>query len=309
MEGEGKPRVELLYMGQVQQSTGEDWLDAALTLSTARPAVSAQLPELSPWYIRVYEPPALMAAAPVRKGRGLFAASPEAAAFETGAAMDETVVAEVEEAQVDTSGAAVAFRISRKVDVPADNTAHETTILALEFKPELDYLTVPKLIDEVYRRAKVVNDSEVTLLPGPINLFHGGEFVGRATLPLVAPREKFETTMGIDDRIKVERELALREVSKQFIGDRRTLRYAYEIKAKNLLPRQAKIVVCDQLPVAAHEDIRIKVEEIDPPPSKHSEQGELTWELELQSQESRTLRFEFTVSAPRGQTLVGLPEG
>jgi uncharacterized protein (TIGR02231 family) len=210
-------------------------------------------------------------------------------------------------AQVDTSGTAVTFHIPRKVDIPAENTPHKVTVLMLKFEPELDFLTVPKLVDEVYRRAKVVNDSEVTLLPGPVSLYHGGEFLGRATLSKVAPQEEFETTLGIDDRIKVERELVLKEVGKKFIGDRRVRRYAYEIVVQNLLPHPATVVVGDQLPIAGHEDIRVKTEEIDPPPTSESEQGELTWKLELASQQKQTLRFEFTVAAPRSSQLGGLP--
>ena len=312
------PEIELTYLGQVQQSTGEDWSDVDLTLSTARPAVSAELPELRPWYINLYVPPP---APQARRMVRMRAAPAPAMDMFTGAAPDETAGVEQEEeppapeparaealvAQVDTSGTAVTFHIPRRVDIPAENTPHKVTVLMLKFEPELDFFTVPKLVHEVYRRAKVVNDSEVTLLPGSVSLYHGGEFLGRAKLPKVAPQEEFETTLGIDDRIKVERELVLKEVGKQFIGDRRVQRYAYEIVVQNLLPRPATVVVGDQLPVAGHEDVKIKTEEIDPPPTSESEQGELTWKLELAPQEKRTLRFEFTIAAPRSSRLVGLP--
>jgi uncharacterized protein (TIGR02231 family) len=314
-EGKGS-EIELTYLGRVQQSTGEDWADVDLTLSTARPAVSAELPELSPWYVTLYVPPRPLPP-PVPQMSRLGAAM----AATTGAMMDEGELVEAEEApgaeptpaqalvaQVDTSGAAVTFRIPRKVDIPAENTPHKVTVLVLSFEPKLDFLTVPKLVDEVFRRAKVFNESEITLLPGPLSLYHGGEFLGRAKLPKVAPQEEFETTLGIEDRIKAERKLVLREVGKQLIGDRRVRRYAYEIVVQNLLAQPATVVVGDQLPVAGHEDIRVKVEEIDPPATRQSEQGELTWKLELASQEKRTLRFEFTVAAPRGSRLVGLPE-
>jgi uncharacterized protein (TIGR02231 family) len=316
-EGE-TPEIELAYLGQVQQSTGEDWTGVDLTLSTARPAISAELPELSPWYVNLYMP---LPPPTAKRMARLRAAPAPGMGMTTGAALDdaasldmeeeppapEPAMAQALEAQVDTSGTAVTFHIPRKVDIPAENTPHKVTVLMLKFEPELDFLTVPKLVDEVYRRAKVVNDSEVTLLPGPVSLYHGGEFLGRATLPKVAPREEFKTTLGIDDRIKVERELVLKEVGKQLIGDRRVRRYAYEIVVQNLLPHPATVVVGDQLPVAGHEDIRIKAEEIDPPPTSESEQGELTWKLELASQQKQTLRFEFTIAAPRSSQLVGLP--
>jgi uncharacterized protein (TIGR02231 family) len=75
LEEEDNPIVELMYLGQVQQSTGEDWLDVDLVLSTARPAVSAQLPELDPWYINLYQPPVL------RHARARQAAAPMPAAL------------------------------------------------------------------------------------------------------------------------------------------------------------------------------------------------------------------------------------
>ena len=317
LTGEETPPVELTYLGQVQQSTGEDWLDVDLALSTARPAVSAQLPELSPWYVNLYRPPTsarglsrkMAAPAPMQMADFTTGAEAPEEAFEEkeSAAPLPTVAAEVIQAEIDASGAAVTFHIPRRVDIPADNTPHKTAILSLRFMPELDFLTVPKMTDEVYRRAKVLNDSEVTLLPGPVALFRGGEFVGSARLQKVAPQETFETTMGIEDRIKVQRELALREVGKQLIGNQRVLRYAYEIDVQNLLRNPATVFVGDQLPVARHEDIKIRAEEIQPAPTEESEQGEMAWKLELAPQEKRKVRFEFTVSAPRNATLTGLP--
>jgi len=313
-----EPAAELTYLAQVQQSTGEDWSAVDMTLSTARPAISAQLPELSPWYVTLYAPPqpkagrTWVAEAPAPPMADLMAvpgtsgAGPEEA---EEALRMQPVVAEVVEAQVESGGAAVAFRIPRRVDIPADNTPRRVTVLTLKLKPRLDFVTAPKLVGEVYRRAKVVNDSEVLLLPGAVSLFHGGQFAGSAALAKVAPQETFETTLGVEDRIRVERKLVLKEVGKQLIGDRRVLRYAYEIEVENLLPYEAAIEVVDQRPVAGHEDIKVKLESAQPAPTRQDEQGELAWEMKLAQHGKQTLRFEFSLSAPRSAEIVGLPEG
>lgn len=302
-----QPQVELTYLAQVKQSTGEDWLNVDLTLSTARPAVSAQIPELDPWRVGVFHPPLPRAAAPIAQSADF--ALGRAALMEVGAEPEALppAPAETMQAQIDTGGLAVTFRIPRKVDIPADNTTHKVTVLLLQFTPKLDLIAVPKLSNEVYRRARIRNESEATLLPGPLNLFYGTEFVGRADLDQVRPGEEFETTLGLDDRVKVERELVLDEVSKQLIGDRRVRRYAYEIRVESLLSHPATVVIQDQLPIAAHEEIKIKVEPMVPEPTKQSDLGELTWELALAPRQKRTIRFEFTVSAPRSLTLTGLP--
>jgi uncharacterized protein (TIGR02231 family) len=48
------PRLQLTYLGQVTQRTGEDWTDVSLTLSTARPSLTTVQPELSPVHQRLY---------------------------------------------------------------------------------------------------------------------------------------------------------------------------------------------------------------------------------------------------------------
>ncbi|HYO66203.1 MAG TPA: mucoidy inhibitor MuiA family protein, partial [Archangium sp.] len=44
-------RVQVAFSGRVSQQTGEDWEDAALTLSTALPATATLAPELATWKI------------------------------------------------------------------------------------------------------------------------------------------------------------------------------------------------------------------------------------------------------------------
>lgn len=45
--------INISYLAEVKQSTGEDWLDVALTLSTAKPGLGTLPPKLTPWYVDV----------------------------------------------------------------------------------------------------------------------------------------------------------------------------------------------------------------------------------------------------------------
>jgi uncharacterized protein (TIGR02231 family) len=62
-EEEGQPWLELGYLAEVTQQTGEIWQDMQLSLSTARPALAGRIPELDPWYIRP-QPPVVPLPAP-----------------------------------------------------------------------------------------------------------------------------------------------------------------------------------------------------------------------------------------------------
>ncbi len=323
VEGDGsngseESGVEISYLAQVTQRSGEDWPGVNLTLSTARPALSATLPELSPWYVRVYRPPApVMAAAgmpsPKMAARRVRVEEAEEEATDVffaaaPAAEPAPVEMEVSQAEVSQEGAAVTFTVPQAVDVPSDGSPHKTSVATLPLAPELDYLTAPKLVPAAYRRATITNDTDFVLLPGPANIFFGNEFVGTTRLKHIAPNESFKVFLGADDRIKVERKLVTREVDKRLIGDRRRLRYAYQIEIKNLRNRPEKVIVQDQLPVSGHEDIKVRAEEILPQPNKQTDLGILEWELALEPEQETKLTFAFVVEHPRSVNVTGLPE-
>jgi uncharacterized protein (TIGR02231 family) len=311
LEGEEGRLLEVGYLAQVTQRTGEDWAGVALALSTARPALAETLPELDSWYIgpivaqkRRAGPAVMRMAAPVappKEAEMVVAAQPAAMGF-----ADE-VEAEVLTATVETSGAAVTYQVPGTVAIPADGAPHKVAVARFELTPELNYVAAPKLVEAVYRRANVTNDSPYTLLPGPANLFAGEEFIGTTQLELVAPQGEVELYLGADDRVKVERELKRREVDKRLIGDRRRLRYGYEIALENRLPGEAQVTLHDQIPVPRHEDIKVKLESADPQPTEQTELNLLDWELTLAPGERRVVRFDFTIEHPRDMGLLGLP--
>ncbi len=309
-EGGSQPELEVGYLAQVTQRTGEAWEAVSLTLSTARPALASRLPELKPWFIAPPRP--LPPAQPVMVARaaapGLMkAAVAEQASF--GAAAEELVMpAPAEEvlASVETTGAAVTYRVPGEVTVPPDGAAHKVTIARFPLPPRLDYATAPKIAQAVYRRAKATNDSPYTLLPGQANLFAGDEFIGAAQLELVAPQGEIEVYLGVDDRVRVERELERRDVDKRLIGGKRRISFAYKITLENLLPSPANVTVHDQLPVARHEDIKVRLESADPKPTEQTELNLLNWELALAPKEKRILRYDFSVEFPQAMDVIGL---
>jgi uncharacterized protein (TIGR02231 family) len=305
-QGDNPARLEVAYLAQITQTTGEDWQDVALTLSTARPALSSAIPKLDPWYIRPLPPPQERARS-VRFSKAPgdmdeVAAMPMAV---TPAAME----APIEEAfvAVDDSGAAVTYQVPGKATVPADGAPHQVVVTRIDLKPELDYVSAPRLVQAVYRRAKLANESRYTLLPGKANLYSGEEYIGGTTLELTAPNGEIELYLGVDDRIKVERELKRRDVDKRLLGGKRRLQYGYQIEIENARPNQIHLMIQDQIPVSGHEDLKVKLENAAPKPDRQTELNLLEWDLILPSKTRQTLRFDFSVEYPQDLTVVGLP--
>jgi uncharacterized protein (TIGR02231 family) len=313
LEDNGTPRIDLGYLAQVTQRTGETWPDVSLVLSTARPALAGRLPELKPWYIGplpprqpmrgVGMPVAFRAARQADNGvaTGEAEATPLAAA-----AVEADVEAEVVMAQVETRGTAVTYRVPTRVSIPDDGTPHKVTVAGYELRPRLDYVAAPKIVEAAHRRARVVNDSPYTLLPGQANLFAADEFIGSTPLSLTAPQGEIELYLGVEDRVKVKRELKRREVDRQLFGGRRRLHYAYEIIVENLLASDVQLALHDQLPVSRHEEVRVRLDAADPKPSEQTQLNELKWDLQLKPTEKLAVRFEFTVEHPQDMVLNGL---
>jgi uncharacterized protein (TIGR02231 family) len=113
--------------------------------------------------------------------------------------------------------------------------------------------------------------------------------------------------LGVDDRVKVKREIKRREVDKKLIGSKRRITYAYEITLENLLPIQISLTMHDQFPVSKHEEVKIRLEGANPQPAEQSELHLLRWDFNLAAQEKRQVRYDFSVEYPPVLDIVGLP--
>ncbi len=302
--------VELTYLAQVAQNTGEDWPDVALTLSTARPSLALVIPELDPWYLRP-RPPMPPPVPMMARSMALQAMPAPAAAKAPGGGFappePEELDLAVDSAAVSESGAALTYQLAGSAGVPGNNEPRKVTVATLNFKPVVTYVTAPKREEVCYRRAEIKNDSRYSLLPGRAQLFESDEYLGATALDFVAPGQTFELALGADERLRVERELAARDVDKAFIiGDRRRIRYGYTIELENLRDSPQSVTVRDQLPVARDEQIKVKLDAADPKPTEQSELGQLEWTLTLDRGARRTIRFDFSVEHPRAMDVIGL---
>lgn len=312
-------RLNVSYLAEITQQTGEDWPEVALVLSTTRQGLRQTLPELSPWYIGRLQPPrpaaprarpapgaAMAAAAGSGSGESFGAPAPAPAprAMAFAAALPEAKQLTAAPGQSE-SGAGLVYTVARPLAVPSDGGPHKTLVAKSAADARLDYLTVPVLAPEAYLRATVTN-GPLLLLPGQARIFHGPQFVGETHLDSVAPGEEFEVQLGVDDQIKVERKLRRRTTSKAVLGSTRTVDIGYEITVENHRDRKATVSVHDHIPVSTDGDIKVRPRETTPAPDNTDDLGELTWTLILPPGESAAVRHRFTVEHPAQVTVVGL---
>ncbi|WP_242424235.1 DUF4139 domain-containing protein, partial [Frankia sp. EI5c] len=307
LEGE---RVTLTWFAMISQRTGEDWPETDLRLSTARPASGFALPELAPQFVDIRRPPEYaagsvrgMAGAPGGSGQpGLEMAALAAAAPRPAAPPVAMVAAQ---ATLESTGAASTYRPPRPVAVPADGDPHRATVAVIELDAVLDHVTVPKLAAEAHLRAAVVNTSPHTLPAGKVSVFHDQEFVGSTRLDLTPPGGELELRLGVDDRIRVDRELVRRVTGRRMVGNTRRTDVGYTIVVTNHAPLLARVTVRDQVPVSRHESVTIKDVVTEPAADELTELGLVTWQVELAPGADREIRLSYRLEHPRGAELTG----
>lgn len=294
--------LTLTWHGMITQRTGEDWPECALKLSTARPAGALEVPELDPWYVDVerpvlYQPVAMAMSAPPPPAPG--AAPMQTMMPKARAAVRETS-ASVEEGPV-----AATYTPLKPVAVPADGTAHRTLIARFDLAARLDHITAPVRAEEATLRATVPNSSGHTLPGGTAALFHEGDFVGSTRLDPWAPQEERELALGVDDRVRVERELVRRTASKATLGSARRTDAEYKITVANHSPRPVTVTVLDQLPVSRDPQITVKELTAKPDPADRSDLGVYTWKLTLPPSTTQEIHFALRVESAKGIDISG----
>ncbi len=310
LEENGQETLQVTGLAQVSQSTGQEWNDVRLILSTARTALSQRIPELKPWYLNEYGPPQPRVQSAPRRARPELMASQalllDSADLEQ--AEQSAVVAGIAVAMSDQTQTVVSYSVERKVDIPSDGAPHKTPISHFSLDPAIDYLTIPRHTDAVFRRVKAVNDGPGPMLGGQVSLFVGDEYIGKSQLKYIPIGDEIELLLGVEERLTIERELIRRDVDKVRLRDKRQFVFGYELKMKNLLLREVEVEVQDQYPVSRHEEIKVKLVNASPNPNEDNDLNKLTWNLKISPGDEQRINFEFQVEHPRSMKVSGLTD-
>jgi len=308
-------QINLNYLAEVNQNTGEDWTGVALTLSTAKPGMGTLPPKLEPWFIDTVHPksaqtPEFMRTRSPQTAEPDRAAAPERAfammALSDAAAAPESIAAQTATATVSKEGGTVSFQVGGNTKIPSDGTPHKVMVFRenYPFKPE--YIAVPRLVSFAYLQAVVVNPlTGATLLPGKANIFRDNTFVGTVQLENISPGQEYKVNLGIDERLKIERELVERQVDKKLIGQQRRMSYAYRLNVTNLHQVQVHLTLQEQLPVSRNEQIKVRLT-LTNPKIVAGEMGLLEWIMSLQPQAKQELYYQFVVEHPPDLGVIGL---
>ncbi len=307
--GAAQEAIELTYNARIQQSTGEDWLNVAVTLSTARPQLGAAPPEIVPWYLqrrmihslavdRVSEAGALKSGL-VKKME---------APVPTEAQPEQEFEAERPGAELASTEFAATFSIPKAVDLPSGADPRRALILQEKLSGKLSRYTAPRLSPNAFIKGDVKNTLDVPLLGGAADVYiettpPGGRgktsnFVGKEMIKTVVTDQEFAVHLGIDQDFKISHKLEKKEYLTKEGAITRKIRYHYLITLESFKKEAVAIALQDRIPVSTLKEVKVTDVDLEPKPSEQREDGILTWNLNPAPKVKQEIRIVYTIELP-----------
>ncbi|VVT09396.1 conserved exported hypothetical protein [Roseovarius sp. EC-HK134] len=278
----------------VQQSTGENWQDIALTLSTLRPSEQTEPGQIWPWIARIEDPQAIQ---PMARGK--------AETVLMAAPMAEAAASDMAVASFDGLSVTYSYPAPVSVTTGADNV--RLMLTPLETKAEVVAQAVPMLDQTAYLMARLTNDTGEMLLPTSEARFYlDGRYVGQRWLNLIADGDKADMSFGPIEGLRLTRLVRDRNE-----GDRGILTKSneqtetVEITVENLTGEAWPLRLIDRVPVSEQEDLEITWT-ADPMPTERDidgERGILAWTFDLPAKETQAITVKTRLTWPEGKVL------
>ncbi len=297
--------IDFSYKAQVYQSTGLDWEDVKLTISTGNPSVSGNLPVLNPWWLYMYDPTQVRFKAEDRKMKYRQMEQAPAAmqsraddGFVSEGSFYNGLQTSASYTQTNSNTVNTEFSISVPYDIPSDNQAVEVVMQHESFKAEYKYMCVPKLDPSAYLMASMTNWAQYGLMPGQSNIYFKGTFVGQGFIDPALANDTLQVNMGRDNSVVVRKDLVKDFCKTGNWAGKKWVTKAYKITVKNQKTVPVKIEILDQLPKSNSGDVEVVTEEISGA-KQDLEKGELRWVLEMNAGQTEERVLRFTVKYPK----------
>jgi uncharacterized protein (TIGR02231 family) len=309
-----KPALELVRRAEITQTTGEDWSDVSLSVSTVRSARGGSAPDLNSLIVQYPQPPRPLAApagavSEMRQSRSMMGQmAPEPAAAPPAQRADE------QQAAVDVSGFQVVFKIPGRVSVGASEGAKSLRVSTATIAPDLAVRAVPVIDPTAFLEASFKQAEDAPLLPGRTSIYRDGVFVGRGQMIAASKDETVRLGFGADDKVKVERSVVKRNEGSAglILTTAKTDERSFKTVIRNGHDFPIRIAIQDQLPVSENEDIQVEMLPSTTPPTAtnlRDKRGVLEWVFEAKPGEAKDIAFAWRVRWPKDKGIVMTPAG
>ncbi len=310
-ENTTKPLI-LNCRAKIIQTTGFDWNNVNIKLSTANPNQNHNRPILYPIFVDFMQPDYYNTLIQSEQSAGYRAMmndkTPAALgniqmmgadnnmylkkeSFKDGMKIDENAVTILEGEMM------VEYEVEQSQDIESDGQEHIIAIQELNMPATYNYHAVPKLDNGVFLLARITDWGKYNLLAGEATLFFDDMYVGKSYINPNVSADTLLISLGRDEKLNIKR-VKINDlcVTKKFSNKKKETK-AYETLVKNNKNTPVEIEILDQYPVSKNNDIEVTLEEADGAQIT-KDYGKLLWRIKLQAGESRKIKMVYSVKFP-----------
>jgi uncharacterized protein (TIGR02231 family) len=286
----GPASARLTVGALIRQATGEDWTNARLMLSTARPKLGSEAPQPAPLVVDGYEQ---------RREKVLVQSQERREQLAAGGG--GPAPAGPQAATLDDKGNAFVLTLPHPVTVVADGRPVWAPVDIVETQATVKLVTTPKLDEHVYQVATLKNPAAYPLLEGRVRSYRNGSYVGDSRLRHQGVGAPFEISLGIDEELKVERKIREdKDKSAGLLSSTKHILRGYRTKLTNRAAGPETIELRENIPVTKIDDVKVEVLSGATTPGYQLDaaRGFITWSVKLVNGEWRNVDLGYAIHLP-----------
>jgi uncharacterized protein (TIGR02231 family) len=294
--------IDMMYKAQVTQSTGIDWKNVKLTLSSGLPNQNNQAPLLQAWFLRYgYVQDYRQNAAPINELQEVVVQGYNTAKKDEvmirGSVSNFTAITE--------NQLNISFDIDIPYDILSNGKKHSVALKEIKLPATYKYYAAPTADKEAFLLAEISDYSKYNLLKGEANIIFEGMYVGKTFVDPNQTSDTLNLSMGRDKKISIKREKVVDKSGTKFLSANKVQTFTFETTVRNNKKEAIQLTLKDQYPLSTDKEIEIELKQSDNA-KVNAETGILTWDLNLKPNETRKIRISYTVKYPKNKIIDNL---
>lgn len=291
---DNQEKIRLIYLGDLNQRTGENWNQVNLTLSSATPMLNLRPPTPRLWNVAPSVPLA-KAAGSVQMRQQL---ATEDEVRDTDAPAPKPV--NFMQSQVSDTGVSIRFQLPGEQQIPSSPDSRRLSVATRELDCSTAYKIVPRQSPLAFLEAKIKNNTGLPLLPGGLRTFVNDEFTGSSSSDLIRPGQESRISFGVDRDIQVEwREKERKDTPAGMLGDMEQIDVTYVAEVTNFKKIPVNLRILEPAPHILDKRIKVELIKADPEPTSVGDDQLRTWELKAQPWEKKSIELKYRIRHPK----------
>ena len=190
------------------------------------------------------------------------------------------------------------YTIDIPYTIPSDGEDYSIKMKDVSIPVNYIYHAVPKLDEDAFLTAELTGWAALNLLPGKSNIYYQGTYIGESKIETEKASDTLSISLGRDRNIVVKREGNKELFDKRVVGNYIKETVGWNITVRNNKDAKINIVIEDQFPISERKSI--EVDRLDYSGAKLNDKtGKLLWEIELNANEKKDLKFNYLVKYPK----------